>query len=279
MTLAKLPSTLICGVVRNGGDAFVKTLKMIDDLKPHLADWATVIVTNDNTDGTDAIIAAWAQRSPKHKFISLDGFATSWPDRIDRLAVARNHYLAHLRSSLPDQYQYVLVVDLDGPNQDVNPVEFVSVINSLKFDWDGVFANQLRGYYDLYPLRHNTWCPTDCWEEVRKATRSPFKKKRGRAARERFVYARQYAIPASHAPFRVHSAFGGLGLYRYEALRNCWYGSRLSNGIKVCDHVVLNEEIDRRGGRLLIVPALLNEAPLEHLRPGSGKPIPPGLKL
>jgi hypothetical protein len=279
MTPAKLPSTLICGVVRNGGEAFVKTLKMIDDLKPHLTDWSVVIVTNDNTDQTDAVITAWAQRSHKHTLISLDGFATSWPDRIDRLAVARNYYLAHLRSLPPDQYQYVLIVDLDGPNQDVNPSEFVSVINSLKFDWDGVFANQLRGYYDLYPLRHDTWCPTDCWEEVRKATRSPFKSQRGRAARENFVYGRQYAIPASTPPFRVHSAFGGLGLYRAAALHNCWYGSRRPDGIKVCDHVVVNEEIDRRGGKLFIVPALLNEAPLEHLRPGSGKPIPSHLKL
>ncbi len=277
MLLAKLPSTLICGVVRNGGEAFVKTLRVIEALKPHLDDWATVLVTNDNTDGTDAVIAAWAQASPKHSVICLDGFAASWPDRIDRLAVARNYYLAHLKAQPTGRFRQVLVMDLDGPNEAIKPAELVGVINSLTFEWDGLFANQLRGYYDLYPLRHDRWCPTDCWEEVRKATRSPFKSQRGRAARETFVYGRQYAIPPTVPPFRVRSAFGGLGLYRADALHNCWYGSRLSDGTKVCDHVMVNEEVDRRGGKLFIVPALLNEAPLEHLRPGSGRPPPADL--
>jgi hypothetical protein len=284
MNSRPLPSTFICGAVRNGGAGFVKTLAVIDRLKPLLADCAVAIVTNDNTDGTDGVIADWAASSAQHHVIRLDGMAKAVPDRIDRLAMARNFYLDFLRAHTIQRFEQVLVMDLDGPNEAIDPIEFTRVVSTQPKGWDGLFPNQRKAYYDIYALRHDTWCPTDCWDEVRRATRTrtlrqPFKSQRGRAARKHFVYDRQIKIPPEHPAFRVRSAFGGLGLYRAEALTHCWYGTKTADGAPCCDHVVVNEEITRRGGKLFIVPALLNEAPDEHLRPESGRPIPAWLRL
>ena len=263
---------LICGVVRNGGASFIKTLAVINEIKALCTGCSVVIVTNDNTDGTDAVLAGWGDASEHHHVIGLDGLATAWPDRIDRLAVARNFYLNHLREQPFGRFQLVLVLDMDGPNEALDVAAFRRVIGEVTPGWDGLFANQRQAYYDLYALRHDRWCPGDCLEEVRLA-------RNRKVARNTLVYGRQYAIAPEHPPFRVRSAFGGLGLYRAEALTNCWYGSRTADGIKVCDHVVVNTEIDRRGGVLLIVPALLNDAPSEHLRPLSGQRVPASLKL
>lgn len=282
--IAQLPSTLICGAIRNGGAGFIKTLSVIEGLKPFLAECDVVLVTNDNTDGTDAVIASWAASSAHHHVIRLDGMAAAVPNRVDRLAMARNFYLEFRYSRLSKPFDLVLVLDLDGPNQSLDPAEFARVVTSLAPGWDGLFPNQLKAYYDILALRHDTWCPADCMDEVQRATRKrtlrqPFKSARGRAARKAFIYDRQIQIPTAHPPFRVRSAFGGLGLYRASALTNCWYGSKTASGAPCCDHVVLNEEITRRGGQLLIVPNLLNDAPEEHLRPESGRPLPAGLKL
>ena len=284
MNSAVLPSTFICGAVRNGGAAFVKTLAVIEALKPLLADCAIVIVTNDNTDGTDEALFAWAASSAQHHVIRLDGLAKAVPDRVDRLAMARNFYLEFWRSHMSQRFEQVLVMDLDGPNESIDAAEFARVVAAQPAGWDGLFPNQLKAYYDIYALRHDTWCPDDCWEDVRAATRKrtlrqPFKSARGRAARKFFVYDRQIKIPPDHPPFRVRSAFGGLGLYRAAALTNCWYGTKTAAGAPCCDHVVVNEEITRRGGKLFVLPSLLNMAPDEHLRPGSGRPIPNGLTL
>ncbi len=274
----RLPSTVICGAVRNGGAGFVKTLAVIEGLKSWFDDCAAVIVTNDNTDGTDGVISAWAASNPQHHVIHLDGMAKAIPDRIERLVAARNFYLQFIRARMAQRFEQVLVMDLDGPNETIDPVEFARVVAAQPAGWDGLFPNQLQAYYDIYALRHDTWCPTNCLEEVRKRT-WPLMGWRRRAARKHFVYDRQIKIQPGHPAFRVRSAFGGLGLYRMDALTGCWYGTRTADGAPCCDHVVLNEEITRRGGKLFIVPSLINEAPEEHLRPGSGRPIPDWLKL
>lgn len=275
-----LPATLICGTIRNGGPAFKATLDAIERLKPMFERCSVAIVTNDNTDDTDATLASWVASNASHTVIRMDGFAYAYPERIDRLAAVRNFYLRHLYDQPDGAFDMLLVLDLDGPNTKLQPQPFLAAIDTVKLPWDGLFANQLEAYYDVYPLRHDTWSPDDCWVRVLQVTRGPFGKWRKRAARRRFVTDRQIKIPPTAPPIRVRSAFGGLGLYRVAALnRRCWYGSRLANGDLVCDHVMVNTAIDRDGGALYIVPSLLNEVQAEHLSPGSGRPPPPELQL
>lgn len=72
----------------------------------------------------------------------------------------------------------------------------------------------------------------------------------------------------------MDSAFGGLGLYRYEAAIVAKYDSRTSFEEVTCEHVPFNKVAASRGGRLYICPSMLNAAPEEHLGPGSGAPFP-----
>jgi hypothetical protein len=95
---------------------------------------------------------------------------------------------------------------------------------------------------------------------------------------ERRIAALQYRI-SPDAPFiSVRSAFGGLGIYRAEALSSAWYGSRDQQGRAVCEHVVFHRQLRARGFGLYISPALLNEAPPEHLGKCSGRQFPPATK-
>ena len=279
MTHPRLPPTLICGVVRDGGEGLLKTLRVVQGLKDHLEDWSAVFVTNDNTDGTDAVLAGWEASNPEHHLIRLDGLAAAIPDRVDRIATARNFYLEHLRSRTAGRFQLLMVLDLDGPNEALDAPTCVAAINAFDQRWDALFANQRQAYYDIYALRHDSWCPNDCWEQVKRATRHPFRGRRRRAAVLKYIYCRQYRIPADHAPIPVRSAFGGLGLYRTDCLRECWYPIRPPLEPTACEHVGFNQAIKSRGGSLFILPGLLNDAPAEHLRAASGGPPPPGFGL
>jgi len=265
---------LICGVVRNGGAALVHTLQKIQSFERAAENCKVIVVTNDNTDDTDAVLQKWRSLNDRRCVETLDGLAAAIPERVGRIAQARNFYMHAVHREPSEKYKFVIVLDLDGPNTNIVPDDIIGLLQSQTFEWDALFANQHRAFYDVYALRHDTWCPTDCWAEVQAAITFPFRHRKMLKAQSRFVYQRQYHIPPTHPPIAVHSAFGGFAVYKRDALQQCWYGSRDNSGHVICEHVVLNQGIDRRGGKLFIMPALLNDAPEEHLTRDSGRPFP-----
>ena len=156
------------------------------------------------------------------------------------------------------------MLDLDDVNAlPISIEDFLAAVNFLEENpaAAGVFANQAMAYYDIYALRHAIWCPDDCWKQV--------------AARPRwmplgiaeilYVRRRQFSIPAEARPIRVHSAFGGLGLYKMSKILDCRYNGLNTDGSEVCGHVAFNRQICDHGGELYIYPKLLNQSPSEHL--------------
>lgn len=270
---------IFCGVVRNGGPALRRSLERIDLIRQRCAYSRVIVVTNDNTDETDSTLENWRRDRSDCEIIRADGLADAMPLRVDRICAARNLYMHEIRKSARKEgFRNLVVADLDGPNEDLDP-KCLDQLESLPFHWDAVFPNQVSCYYDIYALRHERWCPADCWEEVAQDSsilrRIPgLKSRRKRARIERCVHARQYRIPVQAAPIAVRSAFGGLGVYRLAALEHGWYASRDAEGRLVCEHVRLNETLAERGGKLFILPSLVNASPAEHLSASSGMPFP-----
>jgi hypothetical protein len=272
--MAHFQDLIVCGAVRNAESALPASLETIDKFMASAETARSYIVTNDNNDRTDAILNGWAGGRPERSIIRLDGMMSAYPNRLDRLAAVRNFYLHDALKRRVSDKTILMVLDLDGPNAKLDVEGAIAAVNSVDLDWSALFANQKQAYYDLFPLRHPLWCPEDCWEQVDNATTFPFRQKKRRAAIRKFVHGRQYKIDVDTPPIEVDSAFGGLGIYKAEVLTECWYGSRSEHGKIRCDHYFLNKGIKSRGGRLFILPNLLNDAALEHLGPGSGAPFP-----
>lgn len=268
---------LFCGVVRNGGIGLRKTLDRLQLIRSKFVSSKFFIVTNDNTDATDLVLDEWRQGAPDTNIvIRVDGLLEAFPNRIDRICAARNFYLDAVRAEQRKaNWSYCVVADLDGPNENLDENWFGS-LEDLPISWDGLFANQIDCYYDIYALRHASWCPEDCWLEVERSIprlikRVPIVRSLVRRSMvRRYVFSRQQKIPETTSPIKVVSAFGGLGIYRVEALDSIYYRSRRANNDVVCEHVALNEAIVKRGGNLFIVPSLLNLAPKEHIGKNSG---------
>jgi hypothetical protein len=272
---AALPPIFICGLIRDAATPLRQTLGAIKAIEGICESSLVLVVTNDNNvDETDAVLRAWRNSSADHDVLWLDGLEKAFPERLDRIATARNFCLQRLRGCAEGRFPLVMVVDFDGPNIHLSADNVSAAISRGDFQWDGIFANQRQAYYDIYALRHDQWCPTDCWEEVKRATTFPWRNRKARVAIERFVHRRQFKIRPEHPPIAVRSAFGGLAIYRTDAIRGLWYASRENGSRPTCEHVLFNAMLRERGGKLFIVPSLLNDAPREHLGPLSGAELP-----
>jgi hypothetical protein len=269
----QLPPIIVCGIARDCALDLEATLTAIDRVRKLCERSYCIIVTNDNSDSTATVLEEWAAVSECSEIIKLDGLAQAYPDRIDRIAVARNFYLKRIGEEDFQDFPLVCVLDFDGPNNCIQPQDLHNAVRTDE-KWDALFANQQPAYYDIYALRHPLWCPSDCWKEVSDTTRFPFRRRKQASAIQRYVRKRQFAIPASLPLIPVESAFGGLALYRKEALHNCWYGSRDRHQRTVCEHVILHQQMRARGAKLFIAPGLLNAAPQEHLGETSGQAFP-----
>ncbi|WP_146344314.1 hypothetical protein [Falsiphaeobacter marinintestinus] len=267
----------ILGVVRNGGESLPATLDAIEALRTHLPASRVIIATNDNSDGTDAVLADYCARADNVTLLRLDGEMTNVEERVERITLARNATLFALFDGSV-VHPLTLVLDLDGPNSAMPAEDVLKSAGRVDIQWDGLFANQERAYYDIYALRCPGWCEEDVWQTIH-AVPKPlfFRKKRHAALLARLIYDRQFHIPRNTPPIPVDSAFGGLGLYKTEALRGLRYAARDANGNLTCEHVTLHRAMRDRGANLFIDPALLNTTQHEHLGPSSGAPLPEAL--
>jgi hypothetical protein len=140
----------------------------------HFSHWALVIIENDSKDGTKRVAQEWidaanADGIRRAVCISLDGLAARLPVRTERLAFARNHYREVIAHSGLRDFDYLAVMDMDGPNAYPNAMEnFVRAVEFLESrdDVAAVFPNQLPVYCDIWALREQNWCPSDCMDEI-----------------------------------------------------------------------------------------------------------------
>ncbi|TMV03741.1 hypothetical protein FGK63_18910 [Ruegeria sediminis] len=269
-----IDSLNILGLARDGGQDLIQTLQRVDVLRANLAESRVIIATNDNSDGTDRVLADYAARSPATEILDLDGLTVTIPDRVERITHARNQVLQRLFAS-SSAHPATLVLDLDGPNAALEADAVLRALRRQAPAWDAVFANAQPAYYDLYALRCEGWCDEDVWQQIHTARKPWFFRRRWRQDLLRnVIYSRQYHIPADAPLIPVDSAFAGLGLYRTGSLKGLHYSCRDEKGGLVCEHVQLHRQIRARGGRLYIDPGLTTIAPSEHLGEASGAPFP-----
>jgi glycosyltransferase involved in cell wall biosynthesis len=250
-------SAVIVGCARNCEPFLPTVLQNVTTIATLYSQAAFVLVENDSTDNTREILQKWLNKRGCSHLICLNELAAHETRRTARLAIARNSYMeVVLQSRNLAQFDHLIVIDFDDANANVISVE--SLMAAIRFldsakQNAAVFANQLP-YYDIWALRHDVWCPENCWREIENR---PAYLARHRAV-ERYVKRRQVNIPPNTPAVAVRSAFGGLGIYKLDFVRAARYVGLLPDGSEICEHVAFNEAIVRAGGVLYIFPKLLN---------------------
>ena len=244
---------LIVGLARNVAKDIERALEVISSAASIFDDVQYYIVESDSSDNTIDTFEKIKKKLPGFAFTSLGNLSEKLPNRVDRLVHCRNTYLKYFFQRR-DEFDYLIVADLDGVNDGLSAESLASVW-SADIDWDGVFANQSSLYYDIWALRHDAWCPSDCWQNYR------FLRKLGHSEERALwdaIFSKMISIPKDFAWIPVRSAFGGLGIYRASSFPCEYYSCYDEQGAEVCEHVNLHCSLGFQNKKLFINPALIN---------------------
>jgi hypothetical protein len=255
------PEIAIVGLARNCARSLRHDLAQLSQACAGAAKVHLLVIESDSTDGTPALLESLAREMAGLRFIGLGSLRERHPLRTDRIAQCRNAYLDALASD--PRYaavSHVLVADLDRVCKDID-ARAVESCWHLELPWDMCSANQGDHYYDIWALRHPQWCPGDAWAEF--AQLKPLLGER--EATNVSLFSRMVHIDRCAAPIEVDSAFGGLAIYRRDALLcGARYLGLDPQGREVCEHVQFHAQLRGKGFRLFINPALINANSTRH---------------
>jgi hypothetical protein len=252
-------AVVVVGCVRNGAKTVRPAVETLARATGGFANVQFLVIESDSTDSTLAELASLRQQSERFEHITLGALAERISARTERIAHCHNRYLEELRSNARyASVDYVIVADLDGVNNDLQR-EALESCWSTSVPWDVVTANQRDAYYDIWALRHPDWCPVDCHDQYSRL-RVIFGHPRALAIA---IHSRMARLSPTAEWIEVDSAFGGLAIYRREALLAGNY-SGVEDGHCVCEHVPLHAQLRTKGFRIFINPALINAHRTDH---------------
>lgn len=257
------PHLVFAGPARNVARDLAPVLATIEHIGADLriADWHYIFIENDSDDETAKILTDFHAQHQRGIVESGESLLKTHPKRTARIALQRNRIIHHLlHNPLFAKADFLIMMDFDEVNADLVAEDVITRVTAPTREWDALFANQLPIYYDIWALRHPTWCPQDCIAQIR--TR-PFWMRR-ETAKQKFVRDRQIWVNPTLPLIPVESAFGGLGIYDLTFVRQVGetYSGLDAKGHEICDHVTFHAALRKAGARLYIDPALINRRSL-----------------
>ena len=255
-------SLIVCGIVRDCAKGIQRNRPVIDQLCSMAKNAKVVLFENDSKDETKKQLAQWAQECD-YVYARCENFNTITiptpqeasganpafsKKRITKMAHYRNQYLNYIDANNLSA-DYVIVVDLDLKRIDID-----GILQSLSIadTWDMIAANGvIYSPSAFFRCRYNdTYALVENGEETLPQTEQSIQEKQYKWA---YLKKNMPLVP-------VYSAFGGLAIYKFEALKDCKYSVLKNEDSRVevrCEHFALCEDMHKRGyNRMFINPAM-----------------------
>lgn len=270
--MSKIDKNVVIAILaRDCEDSLINNIPLVEQLRNKFTWSQVVVVENDSIDDTKKILSDWERISNGVKIISQDFGTKTIPDktveitspttsyyRIEKMAFYRNIYLEYI-STLQHEIDYVIIIDIDIKWFSIDGL--VNSIVEMKDNWGGIFSNGItkgkiwgltsKIYYDVfaiceYPLKH-VFSFTD--ESLNKS----FKTINNNIKRNKY--------------YSLISAFSGVGIYKYEAIKNLRY-TVVKNSVNcseaICEHIPFNSKIIKAGYKNYISRDFLVIYPMTH---------------
>ena len=264
-------SVVFVGLARDCGPHLLYVLDNVHLIASLFSRAAYLFAENDSTDSTPQILQLFRAHQADCQILNFDGIAKRLPERTRRFAYLRNACLSRIRADKRlHAYDYLVVMDMDDSS--TLRLEPEALTKAFAFldetpDAAGVFGNCRGTYFDMWALRERALCPRDVFEDQLDYVLAH--QSDDRTAFAACFEARLFALAETAPPLEVDSAFGGLGIYKMSyALRASYKGQKtkeiLQAGkrrqihLQVCEHVHFNEDIRGQGGKLFVLPFLVN---------------------
>jgi len=268
-----MKESIVFGILaRNCAKVLSRNIDRIENLGSRFSSYNAVILENNSTDRTKEVISRWTERNDRIVSIIRDDISNISdaiqtqdddfpyplvsPKRIGRMVKCRNILLNEIRSRF--QPDIVCIIDSDIYGFDTEGV--ISAIKNAPEGWGALFANGTElcrkglsgsipfpNYYDSYaylPFGADYRDPAFCKFIRRELCRLGYE-----------IYKKLVTHDTAYLP--VESAFGGIGVYKFECISNLDYEtvilSQLADKkICVCEHVPFNSAISAKGYGLYI---------------------------
>eukprot|EP00596_Hydrurales_sp_CCMP1899_P010462 CAMPEP_0119045718 /NCGR_PEP_ID=MMETSP1177-20130426/42157_1 /TAXON_ID=2985 /ORGANISM="Ochromonas sp, Strain CCMP1899" /LENGTH=318 /DNA_ID=CAMNT_0007017991 /DNA_START=344 /DNA_END=1301 /DNA_ORIENTATION=+ len=253
------------GVGRNLGDGLPKVLKQIENLAARFQYSRAIFVEGGSTDDTSLQLKNWVKSSIVNRTVitmpsnityeKSGNFKGIKLPREGRLADARNVGLKELYrlEKTGVKTEYVIIIDLDvlgwDPRGVLDSFKRNSKVNG-KAAWDVICANGvlMHGVYrDTYAFRTDKLNTNHHWAggdhlaynislDSKKSYRLNLKLAQSQA-QSLMNFAGYGQV------LKVQSCFGGLAIYRFEALAGCFYSYRHEEKPYMldCEHVLFHK--------------------------------------
>jgi len=243
--LAAETKIVFAGLVRDAAASVIPAYTALRIIFRHFKDYHFFILENDSVDQTKHWLRVTNKRDPKFEYKSenpmLRNDRGTEPARFQRMATLRNRLLDWIGEFVHQSSGWDLIVMIDfdifryGPFA-ISSQSFFSLLGrreTTRHEWDMVCANSIYktenedvpyGMFDCFAFRtkkNDTFNAGDC----------PRDKEQGMK-----LWAGYDLVP-------VHSCFGGLALYRPEALFRCRYDPAAYD----CEHVPLHQCMRKHG--------------------------------
>ena len=262
---------VIVGISRDDAKELQTSIKSIEYIGSFFKDYRVILFENDSEDGSKNIIHSWELANNKVKVITKNYGNHKLPSH-NFLAEARNHYLNALEAKEYEDFDLVMVTDMDmAYGVDIRGIEdSFSQINK----WDAVCSNGIYNYvgqmYDVFSFRNeefpwsakewNNICDVknnkdDQWKQACKngveyskqhsynnQTYSNKIKDKNKLYWLLIAPQMQKIYPVNGELLPVKSCFGGLAFYKRSFTENCRYSSQNDDSEHVAFHQCLEEK-------------------------------------
>jgi len=217
---------VICGVCKNIEKYLPNTIASIEEVGSLFSNYKVLIYENNSTDATPELLKKWQIKNPR-VWIKCEKFTQeellkmakshTWdmkPYRTEAIAYARNVLIEKLKSPEFDDYAYVIMADLDFPDR----WNIKGIIDSFnrKEKWDALLANGIDSkgkLFDRYAHRDaNCILGPELLGELWWQS----------------LYKYELKFKPTDPLYSVFSSFGGFGIYKKEAIKNCKYSGTVT---------------------------------------------------
>lgn len=240
---------VICSLARDAAEELRGLETRLEALAASFREHRLIFVENDSRDDTVTKLRAWQRRDPRLELHSERLGAPRWPhkmspERAEAMAGYRNRYLDRALEGAADA-DLLIVVDADLADFCLDGVAHTIGQDIGQQSWDAVgsYGVQFRSVDggQLRPDLFDTWALRDLGHPASEPHAA--------------LMGRRYQRGSALVP--VLSCFGGLAVYRMEAIRS---GARY--GGPDCEHATFHRRLADAGfGRIFLNPSQMTLYP------------------
>ena len=270
---------VFAGCAKNCEKFLPKVLQNLKDYSSLFHKTLTIIIENGSSDNTKKILKNFENDENIIHFRDDFNFIDQ---RTIRLALARNLILEEIKNN-QNLVDFDLLIMIDFDDRGIFKVANEDLHNAIKFLFSnrkiaGVFANQPGTYYDMWAFKDRLNYKNDFFANALKFATTKMKSTDKinnnilLDLEKNYFDKKKISFPINSKPFKVSSAFGGLGIYKIENVKEnkrLYVGEqeiniKFKDGIEkkilfqMSEHVNFHQGFDDLNLDLFILPYLIN---------------------